>query len=123
MSTDARLSELLSCWEGRRACAVKLIRMDHAGDSSSLQRFEREVQAMATLNHWNTAEIYDYGRAADGTFYYAMEYLPGLDMETLIELHGPLPAGQSSTCCGRCVLPYTRPTQSAWSTGTSNPAT
>src|SRR5258708_4847275 len=76
----------------RRPCAVKLIRPEQTTDVSVLQRFEREVQAMATLTHWNTVEVYDYGRADDGTFYYAMEYLPGLNLETLVARHGPLPS-------------------------------
>jgi serine/threonine-protein kinase len=75
----------------RRPCAVKLIRPEQTRDPQVLQRFEREVQAMATLTHWNSVEVYDYGRADDGTFYYAMEYLPGLNLETLVERHGPLP--------------------------------
>lgn len=76
----------------RRPCAVKLIRSKEAGSSSSLARFEREVQAMARLTHPNTVEIYDYGRTRDGTFYYAMEYLPGLTSEDLVRRHGCLPA-------------------------------
>jgi serine/threonine protein kinase len=79
----------------RRACAIKIIRPDQAGDPTNLSRFEREVRAMATLTHWNTVEIYDYGRAEDGTFYYVMEYLPGLSLQALIEKHGPLPAGRA----------------------------
>jgi serine/threonine-protein kinase len=75
----------------RRPCAIKLIRPDQAGDPHSLARFEREVRATATLTHWNTVEIYDYGHAADGTFYYVMEYLPGLSLQDLVERHGPLP--------------------------------
>jgi serine/threonine-protein kinase len=75
----------------RRPCAVKLIRPEQAGDPNNLQRFEREVRAMATLTHWNTVEIYDYGHADDGTFYYVMEYLPGLNLETLVNCYGPLP--------------------------------
>ena len=75
----------------RRQCAVKLIRPDQAGDPTNLQRFEREVQAMATLTHWNTVEVFDYGHAEDGTFYYAMEYLPGLSLQDLVEKHGTLP--------------------------------
>ncbi len=74
----------------RRRCAVKLVRSDQAGDPTNLSRFEREVQAMATLTHWNTVEIYDYGRAEDGTFYYVMEYLPGLSLQQLVEQYGPL---------------------------------
>src|SRR5260370_3348455 len=77
----------------RRACAIKLIRPDQAGDPTNLSRFEREVQAMATLTHWNTVEIYDYGHAADGTFYYVMEYLPGLSLQDFVGQNGTLPPG------------------------------
>src|SRR5205814_4029974 len=74
----------------RRPCAIKLIRPEQAGDPANLSRFEREVKATATLTHWNTVEIFDFGRTADGTFYYVMEYLPGLSLEALVEQHGPL---------------------------------
>jgi serine/threonine-protein kinase len=79
----------------RRPCALKLIRSEQGGDAHSLSRFEREVQAMATLTHPNTVRVYDYGLAADGTFYYAMEYLPGLSLQELVKRHGPLPAGRA----------------------------
>ena len=79
----------------RRACAIKLIRPDQAGDPTTLHRFEREVQAMATLTHWNTVEVYDYGHTPDGTFYYVMEYLPGLSLQDLVERAGPLPPGRA----------------------------
>jgi serine/threonine-protein kinase len=75
----------------RRPCAIKLIRPDQAGDPQTLIRFEREVQATATLTHWNTIEVFDYGHADDGTFYYVMEYLPGMNLEDLVEKHGPMP--------------------------------
>lgn len=79
----------------RRPCALKLVRPDQGGDAHFLSRFEREVQAMATLTHPNTVRVYDYGLAADGTFYYAMEYLPGLSLQELVTRHGPLPANRT----------------------------
>jgi serine/threonine-protein kinase len=75
----------------RRPCAIKLIRPERAGDPKSLLRFEREVQATATLTHPNTVEILDYGHTEDGTFYCVMEYLPGLNLEHLVNRYGPLP--------------------------------
>jgi eukaryotic-like serine/threonine-protein kinase len=76
----------------KRPCAIKLIHPDQAGDPRVLARFEREVRMMARLSHWNTVEVFDYGRTDDGTFFYVMEYLPGLSLEDLLERHGPIPA-------------------------------
>ncbi len=78
----------------KRPCAVKLIHPDRAGDPHALARFEREVRLTAQLSHWNTIEIFDYGRTDDGIFFYVMEYLPGLSLEDLLKRHGPLPAGR-----------------------------
>ncbi len=74
----------------KRPCAIKVIRPSKATDPRALARFEREVRATAKLSHWNTVEIFDYGRTEDGTFYYVMEYLPGLSLAELVECHGPL---------------------------------
>jgi eukaryotic-like serine/threonine-protein kinase len=70
-------------------------RFCRARDSASLARFEREVQMTSTLTHPNTVQIYDYGHADDGTFYYVMEFLPGLTLQQLVEREGPLSAGRT----------------------------
>lgn len=76
----------------KRPCAIKLIRPHRAADPKALARFESEVQASARLTHWNTIEIFDYGHTEDGTFYYAMEYLPGMSLQDLVDRYGPMPA-------------------------------
>lgn len=76
----------------KRPVAIKVIRPEKAGDPQVIARFEREVRSTAKLSHWNTVEIFDYGRADDGTFYYVMEYLPGLSLAQLVSEYGPLPA-------------------------------
>lgn len=75
----------------KRPCAIKLIKPENEADIHALAQFEKEVKITAQLTHWNTVEIYDYGRTDDGTFYYVMELLPGLNIEDLVRHHGPLP--------------------------------
>ncbi len=74
----------------RRPTAVKLLRPDAKSDES-IVRFEREVQAAAALSHPNTISIYDYGHTPDGVFYYAMEYLDGVDIGRCVHAGGPFP--------------------------------
>lgn len=79
----------------KRPCAIKVIRPEKAGDPKVLARFEREVQATAKLSHWNSIDIFDYGRADDGTFYYVMEYLPGMNLSELVRRYGPMPPSRA----------------------------
>jgi serine/threonine-protein kinase len=96
----------------KRPCAVKLIRPEQAGDALSLQRFEREAQATAALTHPATVQVYDYGIAEDGTFYYVMEYLPGITLEELLAREGPQPPKRVihilSQLCGALQEAHTR---------------
>jgi serine/threonine-protein kinase len=78
----------------RRPTAVKLLPPDKAGEHN-IQRFEREVQLTSLLSHPNTIAIYDFGRTPEGTFYYAMEYLEGIDLEDLVHEAGPIDPGRT----------------------------
>ncbi len=80
-----------------RPAAVKFIRPEvlSEGDGGSqrviVTRFEREAQATAAMRCPHTIELYDFGVADDGTFYYVMELLDGFDLESLVTRFGPLP--------------------------------
>lgn len=75
-----------------RPSAVKVLRVSGALDLDALARFEREVQVSSSLTHPNTITIFDFGRAGQNTFYYAMEYLEGLDLQRMVRRFGPLGA-------------------------------
>jgi tRNA A-37 threonylcarbamoyl transferase component Bud32 len=80
-----------------RPAAIKLIRPEMLGAKDPatremlLRRFEREAQATALMRSSHTMELYDFGMADDGTFYYVMELLDGFDLDELVERFGPVP--------------------------------
>jgi serine/threonine-protein kinase len=77
----------------RRPTAIKLLAPERIGPSA-VARFEREVQLTARLTHPNTIRVFDYGRTADGIFYYAMEYLEGANLADVVAAAGPAPAAR-----------------------------
>jgi eukaryotic-like serine/threonine-protein kinase len=74
---------------GRRV-ALKLLDDRHASDDQFVERFRREAQSAAGLNHPNIVSIFDRGRA-EGTYYIAMEYLDGRTLKELLVRNGPTP--------------------------------
>jgi serine/threonine-protein kinase len=70
-----------------RWCAIKLL--SGTVTERDQRRFENEVRLTAQLSHPNTVSIYDFGRADDGTFYYAMELLDGVTLQQLVDAEGP----------------------------------
>ncbi len=78
-----------------RPAAIKLIRQEviqKEDDSAqtALRRFEREAKATSRLQCPHTIQIYDFGQTQDNSFYYVMEYLEGLDLDTLVAKFGPI---------------------------------
>ncbi|MCC6536411.1 MAG: serine/threonine protein kinase [Bryobacterales bacterium] len=85
-----------------RDAAVKLIRPEALGSTPDTaaaanleRRFALEARATAALQSPHTVSVYDYGRAADGSFYYVMELLDGFDLEDFVKRFGPMPASRA----------------------------
>lgn len=84
-----------------RPAAIKLIRpekLEFDGDDQALrvvQRFKREAEAAASLRSPHTIELYDFGETDDGTLYFVMELLDGIDLDSFVERFGPMPPGRA----------------------------
>ena len=74
-----------------RKVALKVMAERYAEDGEFVERFRREAQAAARLNHPNIIAVYDRGEA-NGRPYIAMEYLQGRTLKQVIQKDGPLPA-------------------------------
>jgi eukaryotic-like serine/threonine-protein kinase len=75
-----------------RDVALKVMSSRYASDEEFVERFKREAQSAAALSHPNIVSIFDRGESEDGTYYIAMEYLPGGTLKNRILKRGALPA-------------------------------
>jgi eukaryotic-like serine/threonine-protein kinase len=72
-----------------RQVALKVLYRRFAQDAEFVERFKREAQSAAGLSHPNVVNVYDRGEH-DGTYYIAMEYLPGRTLKEVVVEQGPL---------------------------------
>jgi serine/threonine protein kinase len=77
-----------------RPAAIKLVKLEAAGQELSARRFHREANAIAGLKSPHTVHLYDYGTTQDGRLYYVMELLDGISLQTLTTTFGPQPASR-----------------------------
>ena len=77
-----------------RPAAVKIVRQSAIGIADDVQalrqRFAREAHATAELRSPHTVQLFDFGMTDTGSFYYVMERLHGLDLQRLVDVHGPV---------------------------------
>lgn len=83
-----------------RPAAVKLVRPELLGHDQrsremAIRRFEREAMATAALRSTHTIDVYDFGVAEDGSFFYVMEFLEGLTLDTMVRRFGPVESGRA----------------------------
>lgn len=96
----------------RRLVAVKVMPRERDADHGMLARFEREAQAAAALDHPNIVRAFDIDQA-DGHHYLVMEFIDGVDLQTVVARHGPLELSRVAWC----VVQAARGLQHAWQTG------
>ena len=84
-----------------RKVAIKILSQDFATKADLVQRFIQEARAAARIGHENIVEVYDFGETASGSVFFAMEYLEGRDLASLIQQKGALQAPQVKHIVGQ----------------------
>jgi serine/threonine-protein kinase len=78
----------------KRTVAIKRLKV-HSQRDETIERFDREARLASQLAHPNIITVLDHGRAPDGSFFYAMEFIRGLTLTQWVEQHGPLPPARA----------------------------
>jgi serine/threonine-protein kinase len=79
-----------------RDVALKLLKDRYARDEEFVERFRREAKSAASLANRHIVPVFDRGETEDGTYYIAMEYVPGGDLGDLMKAEGRLPPRRAS---------------------------
>jgi serine/threonine protein kinase/tetratricopeptide (TPR) repeat protein len=87
----------------KRVVALKFIHRHLLTRPDAVQRFYREVEAVARLSHPNIAMAFDAGEV-DGTHYLVTEYVDGVDLRTLLQRDGPLPVSRACEAARQAAL-------------------
>ena len=101
----------------KRRVALKLLAPELAGNERFRERFLRESELAASLDHPNVVDVYDAGEA-DGLLYLAMRYVEGTDLGTLLAQEGRLEPGRAIAIVARWPMRSTRVTLWGWCIGT-----
>jgi serine/threonine-protein kinase len=84
-----------------RPAAVKVIgggdlgELDGESRTRALERFRREAAVAAALTSPHTISLFDFGVTESGTYYYVMELLHGMDLQAMVDRHGPIPPARA----------------------------
>jgi serine/threonine protein kinase len=105
-----------------RQVALKLLLAPAAGGEAFRERFLRESELAAAIDHPNVLPVYDAGET-DGALWIAMRHVDGIDLAALLARDGPLVPGQALASPDRWRERWTPPTPGGWSTATSSRAT
>jgi tRNA A-37 threonylcarbamoyl transferase component Bud32 len=84
-----------------RDVALKVLKERYAEDELFVERFRREAQSAASLNHPGVVQVYDQGRTEDGAYFIAMEYVPGGTLKERIARRGPLDPSEAAAIASR----------------------
>ena len=101
----------------KRRVALKLLAVDLAEDDAFRDRFLRESELAASIDHPNIVPIYEAG-ATGGVLFIAMRYVEGRDLKARLRHGAPRPGGAIGDPRPGRRAPWTRPTRGGSSTGT-----
>jgi len=105
-----------------RPVAVKVLFDEFSDDPNFVERFRREAQRAANLNHPNIVSVYDWGEER-GTYFIVMEYVEGRSLAEIIRTGGPLHPDRAAEVASEVAAAWASPTATASSTAMSNRAT